>query len=424
MSSKQTKTVNKTENKTENKTVDKTENKTVETTEPKKPKAASSTRTPKQPDNKRQLALESAAHAGLTAYFPEIAGQAVYEKLATALNLHILEAIDNTQKVESVDKTDYNPYPSDKYILLADKTSGSSKKKAVNTRVSNTKASAILRGQKPESSKDSDDDLKEETKDDKENDKEETKEEATTKKKNVVTFSKNSKTYLGFLMSRFADEMSVANQTKNIKDNDSFTKFVFEAVPKEISSHLSRHIVCSVNRLRSSVGYMQDRHVSNLLVDNLSSSEHFKGKAPLLKMLGEYTSDYFKLLGHVLGLFCWTTGKSINHQNIETTMRLLDMGNYEYALSSNLLEENEPQYGLSNGVLREMHKFDELLNPPKSEEEKKKDAEERNKKKTSKVSEADKDLDASDLEDLDVEEEADESPKKPVKKVTAAKASK
>lgn len=405
----------------QSKTVNKTENKTVETSEPKKPKAASSTRTPKQPDNKRQLVLESAAHAGLVAYFPEIAGPNVYEKLATALNLHILESIDNTQKVESVEKTDYNPYPSDKFILLADKTSGSSKKKAVNARVSNTKSSAILRGQKPDEHKN--EETKDEEKDTKETNKEETnkeetdKEETTTKKKNVVTFSKNSKTYLGFLMSRFADEMSISNQkSKTIKDNESFTKFVFESVPKEISSHLSRHIVCSVNRLRSSVSYMQDRHVSNLLVDNLSSSEHFTGKSTLLKMIGEYTSDYFKLLGHTLGLFCWTTGKGINHQNIETAMRLLDMGNYDYALSANLLEDNAPQYGLSNGVFRDMHKFDELLNPPKTEEEKKKDAEERNKKKAAKST--DKELDDADLEDLDLEEE-EEVPKKVVKKVSS-----
>ena len=410
----------------QSKTANKTENKNVEASEPKKPKAASSTRAPKQTDNKRQVALESAAHAGLVAYFPQIAGQNAYEKLAQALNLHILESIDNMQKLESVSKTDYNPYPSDKYILLADKTGNSSRKKAVNSRTSSTKTSAILRGQKLE---------KEESEEEPEETKKETKEESgeeqeateSTKKKNVVTFSKNSKTYLGFVMSRFVDEVASASQkSKTVKDNDSFTKFVFESVPKEISSHLSRHVVCSVNRLRSSVGYMQDRHVSNLLVDNLSSEECFSGKTTLLKIVGEYTSDYFKLLGHTLGVFCWTTGKSVNHQNIEIAMRLLDMGNYEYALSSTLLEENEPQYSLSNGVLRDMHKFDELLNPPKSEEEKKKDAEERSKKRATKTNadfkatESDKSTD----DDLEEVEEEEEVPKKNIKKVAAVTSAK
>jgi hypothetical protein len=404
------------------KTVNKVENKIVESVEPKKPKAAASTKTPKQPDNKRQLALESAAHAGLVAYFPQIAGQNVYEKLASALNLHILEAIDNIQKLEVSDKNDYNPYPSDKYMLLADKTGSSSKKKSVNSR-SSAKSSAILRGQRPEENKeaaDSGEDVEDDLKDvkDVKDVTDENKEETTTKKKNVVTFSKNTKTYLGFLMSRFVDEVATATQkSKSVKDNDSFTKFVFESVPKEISSHLSRHVVCSVNRLRSSVGYMQDRHISNLLVDSLSSEECFSGKTTLLKMVGEYISDYFKLLGHTLSLFCWSTCKSVNHQNLETTMRLLDMGNYEYSLSNNLLEENAPQLGLSNGVLQDMHKFDELLNPPKSDEEKKKEAEERSKKKSAKQTETEADEDLQ----VDVEEEAEvEEPKKVIKKITSS----
>jgi hypothetical protein len=98
-------------------------------------------------------------------------------------------------------------------------------------------------------------------------------------------------------------------------------------------------------------------------------------------------------------------------------MRLLDMGNYEYSLSNNLLEENAPQLGLSNGVLQDMHKFDELLNPPKSDEEKKKEAEERSKKKSAKQTETEADEDLQ----VDVEEEAEvEEPKKVIKKITSS----
>jgi hypothetical protein len=412
---------------------------------PKKAKVSAKTsraKTSNDSENLRRSALKSACKICLVSYFPEISTNAMYDKYAQMLTMHILETIDQISNNEVTEEGDYNPYPSDKYILYSDKVKGKSgSKRSVNSKSTAPKAMIIDQDDDAEVEEVEEEEVevvieKKSTKKEvakkstKKEEKSEEKKEVS--KKNILKFNKNGKTYLGFIVSRVITEVFKKEIPKAIKDRETFTKYVFEGTSRKLKSYLIRSIVASVNRLSTVVNGMQDRGLGNLLESNLGNT-YFPGKlSTLLKVTTSYLSDYFKLLGYTIGNHVWISNKTINPQVIEIAMRTLDFGNHEYMVANKLIDENDSDFGLSCGVLQSARKFDMLLNPPKTEEEKqaaKKKREESKKKgdskkakastkkttskktstkKNTKVEEPEEDAEEEDVEQEDVEEDAEE----------------
>jgi hypothetical protein len=326
----------------------------------------------KEEEIRYALALETAATNNYTTVFDELSGRNVHDRFGQALTMHILETIDNIQRAEVTHEGDYNPFPAEAFTLFSDKVSGSSKKKAsVKTKGSEpVKQKTVLkRGEKPSAApKELEVQEVEEKVEDAEPEEVVNAEKAPTKR-NITTVTKNGKTYLGFIVMRFVDEFYSSTGGKNVKNTEDFTKYVFEQITKDISSHLSRVIVSTVNRLRDLVGGLQDRGVEKFISENIS--KYFKDRPALVKFISEYLATYLKLLGHSLGHRIWVSKSGVNPQSIESAIRTLDFGNHEYMLANKLVSDDESDFGLSCGVLQEMRLFEALLNPGPTEEEKK-----------------------------------------------------
>jgi hypothetical protein len=345
--------------------------KTVDSAKAKQQKKA------KDAENHRYaLALLEAARCNYVSVFDELSERCYHDKLGQALTMHILETIDNIQRTEVKRADDYNPFPSNLFILFEDKVSGHSKKKAaVKTKGSEPikQKTVIKRGERaapkvePEEQEDEQEDEQEEA-DDAEP-AEPVKEEKAPARRNITTVTKNGKTYLGFIVMRFVDELFMSSGGKGTKSNEEFTKYVFEQVTRNIGSHISRVIVATVNRLRDLVSGLNDRGVEKLVSDNIN--QHFKDRPHLVKFIAEYTATYLKLLGYSLGHRIWVSKSGVNPQSVESVIRSLDFGNHDWMVANGFANEEDCDFGLTQGVLRDMRMFEALLNPGPTEEEKK-----------------------------------------------------
>lgn len=347
-------------------------------------------------------AMKAAVDASYVNDHDSLKPRSVHDKCGGLLSIYILEAINKLQQEEVVDGSSYNPYPSSKYLLLEDKLSGNSavkgktvKKTGESSGKPSKKRLPPKRGQKKEEEPeaevaDVEEDVEEpaeepaedgkEDKEDTEDSNDAVEEGKEEKKKNIVTISKNGKTYLGFIMMRFVDELYSTEGGKNIRNNDDFTKFVMEKITKDINSHMARVVVCTVNRCERRVAGMAD-HTFQKDIGN-RFEEYFGDRTCIAKYIGDYLMQYFKLLAQSIASDLWVSHKGVNGQTIEKAMRQLNMGNYEYMVDTKYVVDGESDYGLNRGVLDEARAFDKLLNPPPpplTEEEKKERAAKREK---------------------------------------------
>ncbi len=323
-------------------------------------------------------ALLVAAERGLVTIIDELTATGAQDHWAAAVNMHILEVINNIQQNEACKDGDYNPFPSKNFVLLEDKVvSGGKKKTPVKSGKSDTSTAAaskkkkapIRRGTKPvveEPEEEPEEDV-EVTLDDTPDDEsaeasEEVKEEVKEKKKvNITTFTRDAKNYLGFVVMRYVDDYFSSPGGKNVKNRDDFTNFTYTGVTKDITSHVSRSVVTTVNRMHDLVSNLQDRGVS----ENLSKlvSAHLPDRNSVMKFMGEYLSDYLKLVGYVLAQQLWISRKTINQPAIEAVVRLLEMGNHEALVNAKVVTENESDYGLTCGFHRDARSYGDLTMP-------------------------------------------------------------
>ena len=328
-------------------------------------------------------ALASAAERGLVTIFDELTTPAAQDKWTTAVGLHILETINNIQQSEVRKDGDYNPYPAKSFLLFEDKVGASGKKKApVKSGKSEASSSApkkkkapLKRGAKPaveepeeevevevhlEDTHDSEDAPTEDA-----TPSDEAKEAKEEKKRNITTFTRDAKNYLGFLVMRFVDDYFSSQGGKGVKNREDVTNFTYTGVTKDINSHVSRAVVTTVNRMNSLVSSLPDRGVPDEL--NKLVGAHLQERPALMKFMGEYLSDYLKLVGYTLAQQLWVSRKVINQQAVEAVVRMLDMGNHEALVENKVANENESDYGLSCGFYQDAHVFSGLTvpKPPK-----------------------------------------------------------
>lgn len=355
-----------------------------------------------------ESALVVAAERGLVTVFEELVTPSSQEKFATAVTKHLLETINNIQQTEVRKEGDYNPYPSKSFVLYEDKMEASSKKRTVKTSKSDSSSSAkkkkapLKRGQKhTDEPEPEDEDEEQEVPLDDSNEAAEENPEASaeTRKKNITTFSRDAKNYLSFAVMRFVDDIFSSNGGKSVRTREDFTKFVYENITKDIRSHMSRSVVTSVNRMREVVSGLSDRKVPEYFGEVICS--HFSDRNNLVRFMGEYLSDYLKLIGHTLGQQLWVSRKTINQQALEAVVRVLDMGNREFMLSHGHAKSEDPDCGLSAGFYQDSHAFSELVLPPKAPK-----AAPKGKGKASKAkSKAKEDEDGDNAEEENAEEE-------------------
>lgn len=363
------------------------------------PKKAAAKKEPSEEQKRYDAAMNAAVDASYVTDFEALKPRSVHDKCGSLLSMYILEAVNQLQQDEVVDEKSYNPYPSSDYILLEDKLSGTSTAKGKTVKKAgdvvgkpSKKRLPPKRGQKkvdepepevtaeaeePEAEAEEDAEAEAE---DAEADTSENKEESKANKprSNVVTINRNGKTYLGFIMMRFVDELYSTEGGKNIRSNEEFTKFVMEKITKDINSHMARVIVCTVNRNERRVAGVSDHTFQKDIGSRFD--EYFDERSCIAKYLSDYLMKYFKLLAQSIASDLWVSHKGVNGQTIEKAMRQLNMGNYEYMVDSKYVVDGESDYGLTRGILNEARGFDKLLNPPPpplTEEQKKERAEKR-----------------------------------------------
>jgi len=330
----------------------------------------------KKAENLRyQQSLTTAAEIGLVTIFEELTVLSAQDKWTNAVGLHILETINHIQQAEVRKEGDYNPYTSKEFILFEDKISSSGKKKShVKTGKSESKSTTLKkkaplkRGAKPaveEPVEDADESPDQAEQDDQPDTDEAAAaaplEEKEEKKKNITTFTRDAKSYLGFLVMRFVDDYFCSQGGKNVKNNDDFTNYTYTAITKDIGSHVSKSVVTSVNRLEYLVSDLPDRGIPDELSKLVGT--HFQDRGSLIKFIGGYLSNYLKLIGVVLAQQLWVSRRMINQQAIDAVVRFLNLGNHEVLLEAKVATDSEPDYGLSCGFFQDAHVFSNLVVP-------------------------------------------------------------
>lgn len=349
---------------------------------------------PSEEQKRYDAAMNAAVDASYVTDFEALKPRSVHDKCGGLLTMYILEAVNQLQQDEVIDANSFNPYPANEFILLEDKLSGTTaskgktvKKTGESSGKPSKKRLPPKRGQKkvdePEVVAEEEHEAEEAEEEHEAEEADDTKTEEETKssskaRSNVVTINRNGKTYLGFIMMRFVDELYSTEGGKNIRSNEEFAKFVMEKITKDINSHMARVIVCTVNRNERRVAGVSDHTFQKDIGSRFD--EYFDDRSCIAKYLSDYLMKYFKLLAQSIASDLWVSHKGVNGQTIEKAMRQLNMGNYEYMVDSKYVVDGESDYGLTRGVLNEARGFDKLLNPPPpplTEDQKKERAEKR-----------------------------------------------
>jgi len=343
--------------------------KSSKTTTKAKPKASNAEATAKRQAEKERYekAIALAAEQGIVTIFDELAAPSSQDKLANAVNMHLLEGIQRIQQKEVVNADSYNPINPAEFILLDDKLAPTSSKKSVKTDVrgtsrGHTKRAPLKRGTKQtEEPKEENTDEEVEVQLDDSNEEEPAEEvkesKPATKKKNLTTFTRDAKNYLGFIVMKMVDEFYSSDGGKTIKDRNDFTMYVYNSITRDIQSHISRAVVSSVNRMHQLVADFPDRDLPTDLKRLLG--HQFTKRNALMTFMFDYISDYLKLIGYTLAQLTWVSRKTVNQQLIEQVVRILDMGN-------DLIESEDAQdLSLSAGFYQDAHRYAMLVLPPK-----------------------------------------------------------
>ncbi len=389
--------------------------------QPANPEKSADTAAKKKAEQDRyDAALATAAELGLVTVFEELTPASVQDKWATAVGLHILETINHIQQVEVRKEGDYNPYPSKEFVLFEDKVSSSGKKKSqVKTGKADTKTSAskkkapLKRGAKHavEEPEDHEEAVEQEDQHDSVEESaeptEKTPEEKEEKKKNITTFTRDAKSYLGFFVMRFVDDYYSSEGGKNVKNDSDFTSYTYTAITKDIYSQVSRAVVTSVNRMQYLVSDLPARGVPDELTKLVGT--HFSDRGSLIKFMGEYLSDYLKLIGVILANQIWVSRKMINQQAVDMAIRFINLGNYDAMLEAKAVSESESDCGLACGFFQDSHVYNNLViaKAPKKPRTKAAKTDKGKKPKKKEAEEEDPEADPEPEEDPDAEHEAE-----------------
>ena len=213
------------------------------------------------------------------------------------------------------------------------------------------------------------------------------------------------------MTSKLVDELDNLSDVSKIKTKEDFVKHVYndKSLKEQNKSQVLRAIITTVDRLNGLLPCSEDK-LAEKFSTWVKNDIFDKNKHALANFASKYLLEYVRLVGHTAAQFMWVSKKQINHNVIEATLRMLEMGNQQYLQQTEQTEEDDSTYSLSEGFFNDVREYLSLIMPPKAPSKKGK------KKKTEDAE--------SPAESEDAEEANPEKPAKPVSKAAAKTAAK
>jgi hypothetical protein len=295
-------------------------------------------------------------------------------KCGDALTLYVLEAMESLRKQEHVNKSKYDPFPESEYNTLQDKLVPAAKSKKSTSdaaeEMPSVKKPIVKRGvkapveseptppPKPKAAPKAEVKVAEPVAD--------SKEAKKPSKKNAVQIVKSAKTYLAFVVNRFLYELfSVENDKdiENVESSESFQSLALHHVTKDFSAQMSRSVVTTVNRLEAAITFDNTHNFDNILARELNNDLKEYAAKKLVDYVKRYVVKYFQLIAHHVANALWSSRRAVNAKMIEEIMRNLELGNHQYLVETEVIQDEERDYLVTNGLFELMRDFERELNP-------------------------------------------------------------
>jgi hypothetical protein len=317
-----------------------------------KPKAKAAEDAPKAPrgvsdDTKKYLAaLDKIRESGMV-IFEELTTRTMHQKLNSLLIKWIIEEINNHKAAELHNDADpYNPYPAASWATAEVKVAG----KVVN------QGKAAKHRTRPGIPLE--DDIEVSQSDDEPAESAD-KPAGEAKIKNIVIGNYGCRNSLAFIMIRFIHEINYTKSLEDVEDAAGFKNFVFTQVSG--ASQLSRVIICTVDRLRSSVKKMSLFDYNDIgsifakqtFAEYKTKKQNIAPRPGMARYAAEYLMYYYQLIAKFLAAELWVKHKSINAVAVEQAMRCLNIGN----------DTQGHGFEAKDNVLHDMRKFDACISP-------------------------------------------------------------
>ena len=356
----------------------------------------------------------------------EFKQKAIQTKLTDVMTLYIYEMINCIQNINSKStKVDVYPFPVEKYITLSEKLVKPDKtnKKTINLKESPPKKPINIKNKlRTAAGEESEDEESENSESEVEvdidgedevdlnnqveqvdqvdqvnqvdqvdqvnNSKQSDTTDSKSKRVSIVSFNSTAKTGLLFIIMRFMYEINriLSKKSKKIISGpintpQEFHELVIGSVSTNLTSHISRHIVLTVDRLGKSIPKINDhifhQHIGSKILNSFSEL----GRTDLGTQISSYIKTYFQIMAMVLAEQLWVSHRVLNIQSIMAAMRVMNIGNANFTIpnfSGNMFD-------IRQGFLLDMMIFNNHMNPPMSQEEKERRQEITKKKKEEKV---------------------------------------
>lgn len=285
--------------------------------------------------------------------YAEINNKSFQSKISETFVSYVLSNITDIQSNEVKNENSFNPYKPETHILQRVKPEKKTKKAAEPV----DNGSDDLQ----QDDHDDEDDISEKkvSKPKKAADKPK---KDSTKKKNIIQMSKNTKTYIFFIINRFVMEVkSVVDKIRVDKKNrDAFTKEKFISIIfADDNVNFAKTVIATVNRLESSLSYDDSVSATAMLINTTISTcftnPQFRG------FVADYIISYLKLIASVSSMYLWVYKKNIQYSIVELAMRTLDIGNTAYVAEKKYSESD--YIGLTGGVLEDIKHVNSIMNP-------------------------------------------------------------
>ena len=323
------------------------------------------------------------------------------EKFGHFLQLYVLDALDHHRKIATETGLP-DAYPSDDWVLLEDKLDNKQPKKLVNTTSGKPRKQRLppKKGRRSAPVVDEESDAESEPEPEVEEE-----EEKPKPKKQIVTLQRTSKAGLHFMVTRFVYEIYSTDGGDSLDGAQEFTEFVLNNVSKDFDSQVSRVIIPVVNRLGSSVGYINDRKFTVYLTQHIN--ELFDDRQNMSGHVTNYITNYFKVLADAIARMMWVKRQTVNWHAVESVMRILDMGTHEYLVEQGVSDEEVCDHGLEQGILKIVRDYVLAMCPPAVKKTKSKAKKEESKPKPKPVIDDGADDSDDEPDDAQVEDDSD-----------------
>ena len=340
----------------------------------------------------------------------------VPNKLVDHLTKYVLRGIDILQS----HKSEYNPYPADKFSLINDKLVTNSKSRTVKKVVKETVPKKKLpkkKGaeQEPEPESEHEQETVQEIKSS-----ESKSEEKKSSKKSIVVVTKGVKTFLWFTLNNYMYELYSLDNFK-AKDHTEFVAAIYKqtSTKKEFDSSMLWTVTSIVERCTEDVSEIQGYGMTSYLQGLISDIMTNAGMQQLNDYVVNSLEKFFKILGMALSRHLWFSPQKITFSMLASTIMTLEMGNIHYLHECGLVSHDVNDRGITSGLFNKAIQFDLLMNGvPKRPVKKSGNDEDKPKKKTKKA----KDEDDSEEKPKKTKKAKDEDePEEKAKKIKKAK---